>query len=74
MEKMWAAKLGLDTFDAALFSELKMLMVKTSVDYTIFFRELSQVPEDINPLKKSFYKNGVADEGIQKRWSGWLAK
>ena len=41
MEKMWADKLGLVTFDAALFSELETLMVQTPVDYTLFFRELS---------------------------------
>ncbi len=57
MEKMWAAKLGLGTFHAALFSELETLMVQTPVDYTLFFRELSMVPDDIGPLKKSFYKD-----------------
>ena len=71
MEKMWAAKLGLVTFDAALFSELASLMVQTPVDYTIFFRELSTVPDDIVPLKKSFYKNS---EEMDKRWSAWLTK
>lgn len=74
MEKMWAAKLGLSTFHAVLFNELEILMVQTSVDYTIFFRELSQLPEDIEPLKKSFYKDLTYDEGIQKRWSLWLEK
>lgn len=53
MEKMWAAKLGLGTFDAALFAELETLMVQTPVDYTLFFRELSAVPDDIRPLKKA---------------------
>ena len=57
MEKMWAAKLGLDTYDDALFKELAMLMMQTSVDYTLFFRELSHIPEDITPLTKSFYKD-----------------
>jgi uncharacterized protein YdiU (UPF0061 family) len=71
MEKMWAAKLGLGTFNAALFSELEMLMVQTPVDYTIFFRELSMLPDDIVPLKKSFYKE---QEGMDKRWSEWLTK
>ena len=71
MEKMWAAKLGLGTFHAALFSELETLMVQTPVDYTLFFRELSMVPDDIVPLKKSFYKDS---EGMDKRWSEWLAK
>jgi len=77
MEKMWAAKLGLGTFHATLFSELETLMVQTPVDYTIFFRELSMVPEDISPLKKSFYKDSTYEsdpEGMDKRWSEWLIK
>ena len=77
MEQMWAAKLGLSTFDPALFSELETLMVQTPVDYTIFFRELSGVPEDIGPLKKSFYQNSTHEadpEGMDPRWSAWLAK
>ncbi len=73
MEKMWAAKLGLDTFDAELFKELEMLMVQTPVDYSIFFRELSMIPEDIGPLKKSFY-NTADPEGIDTRWSKWFTK
>jgi uncharacterized protein YdiU (UPF0061 family) len=71
MERMWAAKLGLGTFHAALFSELKTLMVQTPVDYTIFFRELSTIPNDIGPLKKSFYNDR---EGMDNRWSEWLTK
>ncbi|HIP28078.1 MAG TPA: hypothetical protein EYG82_02775 [Sulfurovum sp.] len=69
MQKMWATKLGLDTFDAELFRELMQLMVQTSVDYTLFFRELSQIPEDIIPLKKSFY-----NEKNLEGWSDWLEK
>jgi uncharacterized protein YdiU (UPF0061 family) len=69
MEKMWAAKLGLGTFHLALFSELETLMAQTPVDYTIFFRELSSVPDDIEPLKKSFYTNA---KEMDKRWSQWF--
>jgi uncharacterized protein YdiU (UPF0061 family) len=75
MEKMWTAKLGLHTFNAKLLRELEILMTQTAVDYTIFFRELSAIPNDIDPLKKSFYKNSTysADpEGMDKRWSVWL--
>jgi len=86
MQKMWAAKLGLNTFDAALFSELEALMVQTPVDYSIFFRELSTVPDDMGPLKKSFYKVSkptmasmhstyeTDSEEIGKRWSEWFEK
>jgi uncharacterized protein YdiU (UPF0061 family) len=72
MEKMFAAKLGLATFDAGLFSELVTLMMQTSVDYTIFFRELSSIPDDIRPLKKSFYRE--LNEEKERRWSEWLTK
>ncbi|WP_416397396.1 protein adenylyltransferase SelO [Allohahella sp. A8] len=77
MEQMWAAKLGLDAFDADLFRELASLMVETRVDYTMFFRELSHLPDDIGPLEKSFYKGlscASDPEGLDQRWSAWLAK
>jgi len=73
MEKMWTAKLGLNAFDVELFNELVTLMAQTPVDYTIFFRELSMVPDDIFPLKKSFYESPTS-QGIDKRWSEWLIK
>jgi uncharacterized protein YdiU (UPF0061 family) len=72
MEKMWVAKLGLDVFDAELLSELETLMVDTTVDYTIFFRELSSVPDDIVPLKKSFYEDST--DATDKLWSDWFTK
>lgn len=74
MIKMWASKLGLKTFNVSLFNELVTLMIETSVDYTIFFRELSTVPEDISPLTKSFYGDSVFNEKILKSWSAWLEK
>jgi len=72
IEKMFAAKLGLATLDGPLFKELLTLMMQTSVDYTIFFRELSSIPDDISPLKKSFYNN--LNEEMDNRWSTWLTK
>ncbi|WP_090287064.1 protein adenylyltransferase SelO [Nitrosomonas mobilis] len=77
MEEMWAAKLGLGVFHPALFNELITLMELTPVDYSMFFRELSMVPDDISLLKQSFYKNSTyhADsERMDKRWSAWLTK
>jgi uncharacterized protein YdiU (UPF0061 family) len=73
MEKMWTEKLGLKTFDAMLFTELQTLMAQTPVDYTLFFRELSTVPDDITPLKKSFYRHSTSQE-LDQRWSEWLIK
>ncbi|WP_122892940.1 protein adenylyltransferase SelO [Arcobacter peruensis] len=74
MQKMWTSKLGLVIFDEELFHELLTLMVQTSVDYTIFFRELSSIPEDITALKKSFYGDISSDEKIEKAWISWLEK
>jgi uncharacterized protein YdiU (UPF0061 family) len=72
MQRMWAKKLGVENYDAALFEKLKMLMIETSLDYTIFFRELSEIPEDIEPLKKSFYIESMYKEKLLKSWSEWF--
>lgn len=87
IQKMWAAKLGLNLealnteADKALcnelFGELDALMVQTPVDYTIFFRKLSSIPEDITPLKKSFYRSLNSDKEtneMSQRWAEWLQK
>jgi uncharacterized protein YdiU (UPF0061 family) len=77
MEKMWAAKLGIDSFNADLFGELETLMKQTQVDYTMFFRELSTLPDDIVPLQKSFFQGSryqADSEALDKRWSLWLEK
>ena len=74
LEQMWASKLGLSAFDDALFKELIVLMIETSVDYTLFFRELSQLPEEISPLIKSFYTDNFNDEKLLIRWNEWLER
>jgi uncharacterized protein YdiU (UPF0061 family) len=74
MTKMWASKLGLDSYDAELFRDLTALMLQTSVDYTIFFRELSNIPEEIAPLKKSFYRDISHDATLREGWSAWLKR
>ncbi len=71
MIQMWASKLGLQQFDAELFNDLMRLMMETTVDYTIFFRELSHIPDDITPLTRSFYAN-ADNEALLKRWRVWL--
>lgn len=70
LEKMWAAKLGMDNFDAALLQELLKLMMQTPVDYTLFFRELSAMPDTPAALQKSFYK--PANDEQLNAWSDWL--
>ena len=73
MESMWASKLGLSKFDSELFEELISLMIETKIDYTIFFRELSNIPNDISQLEKSFY-GSLKNENIISRWDNWLEK
>ncbi|WP_102794369.1 protein adenylyltransferase SelO [Bowmanella denitrificans] len=70
MEKMWASKLGLNVFDAELVISLLQLMVQTSVDYTILFRELSNIPTDLSGLSKSFYTPLSND--LRRQWLRWL--
>ena len=83
MAQMWAAKLGLGTVNTAsqkaqyrvVLGELEALMVQTPVDYTIFFRELSSIPADIEPLRKSFYTHstqGKDADAMDQRWAAWL--
>jgi len=74
MQTMWANKLGLAQYDDELYKELRVLMIQTSVDYTLFFRELSKVPNDILSLTKSFYRDILEDEQLKQRWSDWLEK
>lgn len=71
IESMWASKLGLNTFDKELFDELISLMSESFVDYTIFFRELSNLPQSMAELSYAFYKE-LSEEKLQKRWENWI--
>lgn len=72
MQNMWASKLGLKTFNGELIEQLITLMVKTSVDYTMFFRELSNIPQEISGIANSFYKEPTDD--LIEQWKQWLDK
>ncbi len=72
MEKVWESKLGLEKFDKELFSNLMALMTSSSIDYTIFFRELSNLPKDISELNIAFYKD--PNEALKSKWNKWLEK
>ena len=69
-QKMWAAKLGLSEFDPDVYKTLEQLMSRAEVDYTMFFRELSSIPEDISTLKKSFYV--ATSQELDQQWMDWL--
>ena len=70
IQKMWAAKLGLTEYNPELFKKLMQLMIHSEVDYTIFFRELSHIPEDVSALKKSFYVK--TSQQLDEQWQAWL--
>ncbi|WP_163935031.1 YdiU family protein [Paraferrimonas sp. SM1919] len=72
VDAMWASKLGLETADEDLLKSLFTLMMKSHVDYTIFFRELSSLPKDVSGLGKCFYTN-LNDEMAQQ-WNEWLSQ
>tara|TARA_B100000945_G_scaffold120382_1_gene95728 strand:+ start:1228 stop:2922 length:1695 start_codon:yes stop_codon:yes gene_type:complete len=72
MENMWAKKLGLITYDVSLVNEMLQLMVHSKVDYTIFFRKLSEIPDKLSEIKKSFYLE--SSEQIDAKWISWLQR
>jgi uncharacterized protein YdiU (UPF0061 family) len=72
IEAMWASKLGLPSYDASLVNELLELMVLSKADYTIFFRRLSEIPEQLSPLKASFYLSSSKE--LDGRWERWLQR
>ena len=72
IEAMWAKKLGINRYNENLMDELLQLMILSKVDYTIFFRKLSQIPDQLNTLKESFYL--PSSEELDKRWNSWFKK
>jgi uncharacterized protein YdiU (UPF0061 family) len=72
IEAMWASKLGLPSYDASLVNELLELMVLSKADYTIFFRRLSEIPEQLSALKESFYL--PSSKELDGRWESWLQR
>ncbi|WP_322756938.1 protein adenylyltransferase SelO [Synechococcus sp. CBW1107] len=72
LEAMWASKLGLINTDAELVNELLQLMVSSKLDYTIFFRRLSDIPEHVSALQESFYL--PCSEELDGQWTQWLQR
>ena len=72
MQLMWANKLGLKNYDETLLNELLNLMFISKADYTIFFRKLSNIPNNISFIKESCYL--PLTEANEKRWNIWLKK
>ena len=70
VQSMWAAKLGMDSFDSDFFMRLLKLMVQSSVDYNMFFRELSSVPAEFSDLQSCFYQTPTQEQTSD--WVAWL--
>lgn len=69
---MWAAKLGLTHYDHDLLIQLLQLMMQTKVDYSLFFRELCALPENITGVMKSIYN--PPNVALTQRWDAWFAR
>ncbi len=72
MQLMWAKKLGFEKYDETITNELFNLMVNSKADFSIFFRKLSHIPDNISFLKESFYLPST--EELDKKWFTWLKK
>ncbi len=72
VEAMWTKKLGLTIYDSTLVNELLKLMALSKVDYTIFFRKLSHIPNQLSALKDSFYL--PSSEQVDLLWDKWLQR
>ncbi len=70
LKKMWANKLGLEHYNETLINEFFNLMAISKADYTILFRKLSEIPDNLDSLKESFYLP-INDE-LNNRWEVWL--
>jgi uncharacterized protein YdiU (UPF0061 family) len=72
LDAMWACKLGLSATDPDLVNTLLQLMATSRVDYTIFFRRLSTLPEDFTALQESFYE--PVPVALEAPWTQWLER
>ena len=73
LECMWARKLGVSPIQvSSLLNELLNLMIMSKVDYTLFFRILSGVPDEFSTLKKSFYQ--PTSEQVGTLWQEWFQR
>ena len=50
--------------------QLMQLITHSEVDYPMFFRELSHIPEDVSALRKSFYVK--TSQQLDEEWQSWL--
>ena len=71
LEQVWASKLGLSKVHADEMAVLWQLMSAAPTDYTIFFRELSHIPDDFSALQPCFNESLPPD--LDQRWREWFS-
>ena len=72
LEAMWTRKLGLASYDDDLLKDLLQLLASSRADYTLAFRQLSELPEQVEALKPSFYL--PIDAELEQHWTTWLQR
>jgi uncharacterized protein YdiU (UPF0061 family) len=72
LEAMWASKLGLTAYNPDLVNELLELLVRSKADYTMVFRRLSEIPEQLSALQESFYL--PCSPELDGAWQSWLER
>ena len=70
LQQMWSKKLGLPQYDEQLCESLLSLLELSKVDFTIFFRELSHLPNEFSALNKSFYT--PLSKQMEVQWQSWF--
>ena len=70
LQQMWSKKLGLPQYDQQLCESLLSLLELSKVDFTIFFRELSHLPNEFSALNKSFYT--PPSKQMEVQWQSWF--
>lgn len=80
--KMMRSKLGLETqkeSDIALVEDLEKILQLSETDFTIFFRNLSNLKKEetkdwLKVIGKSFYEPIEINDNIRLRWADWFTK
>ncbi|MCH2109425.1 MAG: protein adenylyltransferase SelO family protein [Polyangiaceae bacterium] len=71
VQNVLATKLGLEKFDREVIVPLFKLLETSEADFTIFFRELSHLPENPLALRRSFAVEPSAS--AWEEWKTWFA-
>ena len=72
LEAMWTRKLGLASYDDDLLKDLLQLLASSRADYTLAFRQLSELPKQGEALQPTFYL--PIDAELEQRWTTWLQR